>query len=128
MRNNRLVFLFLLCLIFVSCDDDDKGTPIPDMYTELCDLYVNASRVVSVATLDNGSKLDFTAQGIKANVADTTLRSVITYTPANGKPRMYDYSLALCGQALKSSSFPSQPHDPVQLVSIWRSNRYINMT
>ena len=128
MRNNRLVFLFLLCLIFVSCDDDDKGTTIPDMYTELCDLYVNASRVVSVATLDNGSKLDFTAQGIKANVADTTLRSVITYTPANGKPRMYDYSLALCGQALKSSSFPSQPHDPVQLVSIWRSNRYINMT
>lgn len=129
MNNKNLLLLFILCIFFVACsDDDDKGDPVPNMYTELCDLYVNASRVVSVATLDDGTKLDFTAQGIKANVADTTLRSVITYTPASGKPRMYDYTLALCGQALKSSSFPSQPHNPVQLVSIWRSSRYINMT
>ena len=127
-NKKSLFFVFVLVFVLVSCNDDDKGDPVPNLYTELCDLYVNASRVVSVATLDDGTKLDFTAQDIRANVADTTLRSVIMYTPANGKPRMYDYTLAVCGQALPPSSFLSYPTDPVQLISIWRSNRYINMS
>lgn len=124
----RFLFLVLVFVLVACSNDDDKGDPVPNLYTELCDLYVNSSRVVSVATLDDGTKLDFTSQNIKANVADTTLRSVIMYTPAGGKPRMYSFTPAVCGQALPPTSFPSQPHDPVKLVSIWRSSRYINMS
>jgi len=108
-----------------SCSND--GEAVPSVLTELCDVYIDRQGVASQAVLDDGTLMDIAAQGLKADVADTTVRCVITYAWADGAPHVYSSTPALCMQAVPASKFHALPHDPVRLVSVWQKGRYVNM-
>ena len=113
-------------LMLASCGSDDEAG-VPNMLTELCDVYIDGNGKAVTATLDDGTVLDISAQQIGAEAADTTLRSVITYAMNGGVARVYSNSAVFCDEALPIESFTIAPRDPVKLVSIWQAGKYVNM-
>lgn len=110
----------------VACSND--GEPTPDMLTELCNVYIDRQSVAALITLDDGTALDISAQGLKADVADTTVRCAVTYGWQNGTVYIYNNTPALCLAALPADHFRTISHDPVKLISVWQKGKYINMT
>lgn len=126
MRRFLPYILYIMCMgCMVSCSKD--GEPVPDVQTELCDVHINQQYVATMITLDDGTVLDIAAQGLKADVADATIRCVVTFARENGTVRIYNNTLALCMAALPAERFRTIAHDPVKLTSVWQKGRYINM-
>ena len=120
--------LFLAVCLLVACGDDDGSeVTTPNLNTEFCDMYINADNRAATITLDDGTVLDILSQGIRSNVADTIIRSVVTYTLKDSKPQIYSNNVAFCAQARPKSHFKITPHDPMKVISVWKGGKYINM-
>ena len=126
MKRFPFYILYIMCMgAQLSCSDDRET--VPAVLTELCDVYIDPQGIASTARLDDGTLLDIAPQGLKADVADTTVRSVLTYAWQNGTPRVYANSPAMCMSARPVREFVTVAHDPVKLVSIWQCGGYINL-
>ncbi len=127
-KSNILPLLCCICLLF-SCskDEDTDGEKVPNMQTEFCNMYINSDKRAESITMDNGTTYDILSQGIRSDMADTTVRSVITYSTDNDKPRIYSYNPAICKEALPQEKFKITPKDPVKVISVWKGSKYINM-
>lgn len=120
--------LFLAVCLLVACGDDDGSeVTTPNLNTEFCDMYINADSRAATITLDDGTVLDILSQGIRSNVADTTVRTVVTYAMKNVTPQIYSYNPAVCMEAKPLKMFKITPRDPVKVISVWRGGKYINM-
>ena len=127
--SNIFIYILLSLCILVSCDKDggDVVLNMPNTYAEFCDMYMNNDKRAEYITLDDGTKLDILSQGIRSNVADTTVRAVVTYALKDKKPVIYSNDMAFCAQARPKEQFKITPHDPMKIVSVWKGGKYINM-
>ena len=118
--------LYIMCIGYVCSCSKENGS-IPNLLTELCDVYINHDSIATTATLDDGTVLDIASQRMKASVNDTTIRSVVTYTQQEGNVRVYNNTPAICKAALPAEKLKTKAHDPVKLTSAWKKGPYINM-
>lgn len=127
--SNIFISIFLLLCSFASCTKDDGYVVLetPNTYTEFCDMYMNTDKRAATITLDDGTMLDILSQNIRSNVADTTVRAVVTYAMKNEKPVIYSDNVAFCDQARPKEHFKITPRDPMKVISVWKGGKYINM-
>ena len=127
--SNIIIYIFLFLCLCVSCTKDDGNVVLemPNTYTEFCDMYMNTDKRAATITLDDGTMLDILSQDIRSNVADTTVRAVVTYALKNEKPVIYSNTMAFCDQARPKEQFKITPRDPMKIVSVWKGGKYINM-
>jgi len=90
-------------------------------------MYINSDKRAASVTLDDGTRLDILSQGIRSNVADTTIRSVVAYALIDSKPKIYSNNIAYCAQARPKEHFKITPRDPMKVISVWKGGKYINM-
>lgn len=121
-----------------ACSDDD-GNRIPSYVTDLLTVATDAEGMVASVQLDNGAAYDIASQGILSDFPDTLIRCKGTYTLEAGKMMVYDLSAIYSSQAAPAESFvfvkdgetyqgaDYLPHDPVKLVSMWKSGGYVNL-
>lgn len=112
-------------LLSVACKNDDLQD-LPDLRTDFCDITLVGGRVTTAA-FDDGRVLDFHAQGVTANVNDTVLRYVLTYT-VNSVPRIYNHTPVLVCPPEPIDSVLTQRKDPIHIGSAWIGGKYLNLT
>lgn len=116
---------FFICnfsfLISLSSCSDDKEEAYPSLITELTDCSTDEKGTLSQIILDNGSTLPVTnpQTGLKTNA---TYRCLTGYTLEDGQATLYSLKAA----ALLNDSTSVAQSDPLTVVSIWRTNKYIN--
>ena len=115
--------LFLLTtLLSLSCSDDND-TPYPSIITELADCPTDAQGTMSSIVLDDDTRLTLSnpKTGLKSSV---TYRALVGYTLGNdGYATLYSAKPA----TLLKDSTDVGISDPTNIVSIWRTGRYINL-
>ena len=115
--------LFLLTtLLSLSCSDDND-TPYPSIITELADCPTDAQGTMSSIVLDDDTRLTLSnpKTGLKPSV---TYRALVGYTLGNdGYATLYSAKPA----TLLKDSTDVGISDPTNIVSIWRTGRYINL-
>lgn len=115
--------LFLLTtLLSLSCSDDND-TPYPNIITELADCPTDAQGTMSSIVLDDDTRLTLSnpKTGLKSSV---TYRALVGYTLGNdGYATLYSAKPA----TLLKDSTDVGISDPTNIVSIWRTSRYLNL-
>ena len=119
-REGLGVGLLFLCLS--SCNDD-KNDVYPSIVTELADCPTDAQGTMSSIVLDDDTRLTLSnpKTGLKPSV---TYRALVGYTLGNdGYATLYSAKPA----TLLKDSTDVGISDPTNIVSIWRTGRYINL-
>lgn len=118
-----LSFVFsLLLFVLLSCSDDKEDGPYPSIVSEMADCPTNSEGTMMKIVLDNDTELPLSnpQTGLKPNV---TYRALAGFALDNGKVRLYSLKSATL---LRDSTSVAQC-DPVNVTSIWRTRRYINL-
>ena len=118
-----LSFVFsLLPFVLLSCSDDKDDGPYPSIVSEMADCPTNSEGTMMKIVLDNDTELPLSnpQTGLKPNV---TYRALAGFALDNGKVRLYSLKSATL---LRDSTSVAQC-DPVNVTSIWRTRRYINL-
>ena len=116
-----LNFSFLISL--TSCHDDNDDSPFPNLMTEMVDCPTDAKGTMTTIVLDDDTRLAVTNEqtDLKPNV---TYRCLADYViEDDGRATLY--GLKSC-PILRDSTAIAQC-DPVNVVSLWRTRRYINL-
>ena len=119
----RPVSLTLLLLFFcLSSCNDDKNDVYPSIVTELADCPTDAGGTMTAILLDDDTRLTLTnpQTGLRASV---TYRALAGYTLSDGRATLYSLTPA----ALLRDSTSVATCDPVNVVSLWRTSRYLNL-
>ena len=108
-------------LLLSSCHDDDDA-PYPPIVTEMADCPTDAGGTMTAILLDDGTRLTLTnpQTGLKKSV---TYRALAGYTRQADRATLYSLTPA----ALLRDSTSVAHCDPVNVVSLWRTSRYINL-
>lgn len=116
-----LNFSFLISLS--SCSNDNDDTPYPNLITEMADCPTDSEGTMKSIVLDDDTRFSITNQqtNLKPNV---TYRCLADYV-VEGNGQVTLYGLKSC-PILRDSTAIAQC-DPVNVVSLWRTRRYINM-
>ncbi len=118
-----LSFVFsLLPFVLLSCSDDKDDGPYPSIVSEMADCPTNSEGTMVKIVLDNDAELPLSnpQTGLKPNV---TYRALAGYTLDDGKAMLYSLKPATL---LRDSTSVAQC-DPVNVASLWRTHRYINL-
>lgn len=124
----RALFYLVCLLLLASCKKDSDEAPVQDFVTEVCDIYINAEGIAQTATLDNGLVLDLSGQQLRAEVADTLIRSVISYGWKGGSPYVYNNAPVYCSAPVPAEKFEERYEHPVKLISVWQKGKYVNLS
>lgn len=121
----KFSFLILLSSFLISlssCGDDKDDSPYPSIITEMADCVTNSQGTMTKIVLDDDTELVLTnpQTGLKASV---TYRALAGYTMDGGKATLY----SLSSVPLLRDSTSVAISDPLAVVSLWRTNRYINL-
>ena len=112
----------LLFFCLSSCHDDDDA-PYPSVITELADCPTDTEGKMTAIVLDDDTRLTLSnpKTGLKPSV---TYRALVGYTLGNdGYATLYSAKPA----TLLKDSTAVAISDPTNIVSIWRTGRYINL-
>lgn len=118
-----LPFVFsLLSFVLLSCSEDKDDAPYPSLITEMADCPTNSDGTMVKIVLDDDTELPLSnpQTDLKPNV---TYRALAGFALDNGKVRLYSLKSATL---LRDSTSVAQC-DPVNVTSIWRTRRYINL-
>lgn len=118
-----LSFVFsLLPFVLLSCSDDKDDGPYPSIVSEMADCPTNSEGTMVKIVLDDDTELPLSnpQTDLKPNV---TYRALAGFALDNGKVRLYSLKSATL---LRDSTSVAQC-DPVNVTSIWRTRRYINL-
>ena len=117
------VGLFLLIPFSLSSCNDDNDSPFPNLLTEMADCPTDAQGTMNYIVLDDDTKLFVTnpQKELKPNVLYRCLADYVIED--DGKATLY--GLRSC-PILHDSTAVAQT-DPVNVVSLWRTPRYINL-
>lgn len=118
-----LSFVFsLLPFVLLSCSDDKDDGPYPSIVSEMADCPTNSEGTMVKIVLDNDAELPLSnpQTGLKPNV---TYRALAGFALDNGKVRLYSLKSA----TLLRDSTSVACCDPVNVASLWRTHRYINL-
>jgi len=111
----------LLCTLCVSCNDDDDS--FPNLLTEMVDCPTDAQGTINFILLDNDTKL-FVTNPVKDLKGNVMYRCLADYAiEDDGKATLY----GLKGCPILRDSTAIAQTDPLNVVSLWRTPRYINL-
>lgn len=127
MRRQLSSLLFCLVLILAGCKDDDYT--VPSYRVDLMCALTDADSVVSHLLLDDGSRYSVGTQRIKASEPNAMIRCLGTFSIDEDSVtvKVYDLLRVSCYAPLPVDSFKVQPHDPVNVVSVWKSGGFVNL-
>ena len=116
------LLLLITSFSLSSCRDDNDDSPYPSIVTEMADCPTNSEGTMVKIVLDNDTELPLSnpQTGLKANVS---YRALVGYTLGKGQATLYSIKSA---HILRDSTNVAQC-DPVNVTSIWRTRRYINL-
>ena len=122
-RLSFLIFNFTFLISLSSCSDNKDDAPYPAIITEMADCPTDAEGTMTKLILDDNTELPVTnvQTGLKKNVI---YRCLAGYTLEDGRATLY--SLKGC-PLLFDSTAVANVCDPVAVVSLWRTPRYINL-
>lgn len=129
---HRTALLWALCTLFTltltAClDDDDAQKPYPSLITELVEVNTNGRKQVSTIVSDDGT-IYMPTKTYGYSVADTTFRALCAYEPLAGQSiNVYQLQAIPAPKPLPPSSFNALTKDPINIISVWNSPRYINV-
>lgn len=121
MRKTVILALLACHLAFItSCSKDDEV--YPNIITEMADLYTNEKGSFKQITLDDNKAyvISNPQTGYQKNAR---YRVLCGFVPEGGSATLYQ----LTGAYLLRDSASMAKHDPADLVSAWRTRRYINL-
>ena len=124
-RSGRVVFLFafsLLVLTFHSCSDDDIKETYPSIVSEFSDIYSNDKGTLYQFVTDSQKKF-LISNTLTGYAASRIYRGLCGYV-ANGE-RATLYQLQAAYVLRDSTATPRR--DPTAVLSVWSTDRYINM-
>ena len=115
-----LIFNFSFLISLSSCSEDKEM--YPSIVTELVDCPTDAEGQITEMVFDDDSRLPLTnpVSGLKANVI---YRVLAGYTKTDGKATLYQLKAA----ALLHDSTTVAQTDPLNVVSRWRTQKYLNL-
>ena len=122
-KNSLLTsLLFLLTPFLLSSCSDDKEEAYPSIVTELADGITNTEGKMTRLVLDDNTELTLTnpLTGLKPS---TVYRCLAGFTRAEEEATLR----TLTGAYLLRDSTAKAISDPVSVVSLWRTQRYINL-
>ncbi len=113
------IFLLVLPLCFVACNDDDT---YPSITTEIMDCITNNNGTIVTLLSDEGNIYTLTnpQSGLTANAI---YRCLCGYTAEGNNATLY----SLSGVYILRDSTERATHDPLTIVSAWKTSRYINL-
>lgn len=124
-----MLLTLLLALLLPSCSsEDDTSDTFPSAITELVEANTNHAGIVTAIVTDRGET--FTPQGkeITAGTPDTTYRCVCMYEKKGGNNiEVFVLEAALSMLPKSHDDYKTHPKAPVDILSQWRSSRYINL-
>lgn len=120
-----LPILFALCLApFVSsCSKDDDEDVYPNIITEMADAYTNEHGVIYKIVLDNDKTYNIENQ-LSGYHKNAIYRILCGYEQKNSN---YVHLFQMTGVPVLRDSTKIARRDPVELQSVWRTGRYINL-
>lgn len=116
-----LILISSFLIMFSSCNDEDEA-PYPSIVTELADGITNASGTMYKIVLDDDTEYSLTnpLTGLKQS---TIYRVLAGYTIANDEAELR----SLSNVTVLRDSTSRATSDPIGVVSLWRTRRYINL-
>ena len=116
-----LNFSFLISL--TSCHDDNDDSPFPNLMTEMVDCPTDAKGTMTTIVLDDDTRLTVTNPQVdlKPSVVYRCLADYVIED--DGKATLY--GLRSCPILRDSTALAKT--DPLGVVSLWRTRRYINL-
>lgn len=117
---SKVMVLTAGAILFASCKDDNKE-PYPNVLTELCCLQTNSAGEFSTLILDGGTR--YAVSNPQSGYHASALYRVLCgFIPDGKSARLYQLSAAY----FLRDSTEVQRHDPVTILSTWRSGRFLN--
>lgn len=123
---------FLFPLLLSACSDDDYV--YPNVLTDMVDLHTDDTGTVRYLITDQGNEWRIQSRtGLDGLAPDTLYRTVTMYAPltesdaAEKEAMLYNTQLVLSPIPLPEEKFKEVKTDPVEIQSIWRSGKYLNL-
>lgn len=123
---------FLFPLLLCACSDDDYV--YPNVLTDMVDLKTDDTGTVRYLITDQGNEWRIQSRtGLDGLAPDTLYRTVTMYAPltesdaAEKEAMLYNTQLVLSPIPLPEAKFKEVKTDPVEIQSIWRSGKYLNL-
>lgn len=106
-----------------SCSEDKDEAPYPSIVTELVDCPTDDKGTMSAIVLDDDTKLMLTNPQTELK-ASVVYRALAGYTlEADGRATLYSLKSAV----FLRDSTSIAVCDPLKVVSLWRTKRYVNL-
>jgi len=123
LQNRRLLLIPLtVTLSFLASCHDDDNVPYPSLITEMADCLTNADGVLDSMMLDDDTRLGVT--NAQADLHPNAIyRCLVGYTLEGTNATLY--SLRSCPILRDSTAIAVS--DPLAVVSLWQTRRYINL-
>lgn len=126
--HHRHIFLGLLLTalfsvsssFFTSCSEEHDA--YPNVITELADIHTDAEGKTVKLELDYGKIFDITNPMI-VEQTEHTFRVLVSFIPQDDKATLYSSQ----GAYILSDSTETPKTDPTKVLSVWRTQRYINL-
>ena len=119
--SHLLLFTFLFSLFISSCSHDDDA-PYPSIISEMADLYTNESGTLTKFVLDNNKEYRI-SNPQSGYHAKALYRVLCGYVPTDNSARVFQLTSAY----ILRDSVERRKQDPTSVLSVWRTERYINM-
>jgi hypothetical protein len=126
----KVITIVLAALLIYACSDNDDNSDYPSLLTELVDAHTGGNARVSSIITDNGTTY-YPTSSISTSTADTTFRCLCSFSISeedSSKVNVYNIAQIFSQKAVDASKIKDTSSDPVNIVSVWKSKRYINTT
>lgn len=127
----NLIYLLFLPVVITACSDDDYV--YPDVLTEITSLKTDETGTIRYLITDDGEEWTVQSRtGLDGLVADSIYRAITMYAPVNiesneQEVKLYSTQLTISPIPLPVEKFKEIKTDPVELQSIWRGGKYLNL-
>lgn len=121
------ILIFAVFVVVASCNSDESAS-IPSFRTELVDVLTNSDSLVTEMLSDYGGRYTI-HQTLKAPEPNARIRCRASYelNADSTAAQVYNISVVTCFPPQPVDSFTTFPHDPVNVVSVWKTPSYINL-
>lgn len=123
-----LVLVVMLCVFMVvGCADDGADDILGDYKFVLCEVTSNAEKQLTTLRYDDGREWAITTN-VETETADTLYRAeAMVLEDADGQHIALGGISAVVSPMPKVYDAKNVKHDPVEVITAWRTPRYVNM-
>jgi len=121
----KYLFPLIILGVFASCSDDEEYAA--NYAHDFAELTIDAAGKVRSFARDNGEILSV-ANEFGTSFADTAFRAYVFYvlqSDGTANLRQFSQATTTTPQVIADTAFRA---DPVDIVAVWRGNRYLNLT